>query len=92
MLLNCMADHLHSHPNQQTPVQCSCNEEEQLLSCTYASLKSINFAGERLDLSAVLIRFLLGLAQGIIVPVSSFREICKLQNPSVVSITLQQKW
>lgn len=85
MLLHCIGDQPHSHLYH---VSCSAvlkaakgRMSQQLLSTTYASLKGINFAGQRLNLSAVFISFLFGLAQGIVVPISSFREICKLETP-----------
>lgn len=70
----------HSYPLSYSTVLKTVVERtsRQSLSSTYASFKGINFAGERLNLSAVFISFLFGLTQGIIVPVSSFREICKL--------------
>lgn len=45
---------------------------------THSPFERIHLAGERLHLPAVLVRLLLGLAQGIVVAVSSFREVSKL--------------
>ena len=45
---------------------------------THSPFERIHLAGKSLHLPAVLIWLLLGLAQGIIVAVSSFREVSKL--------------
>ena len=45
---------------------------------THSPFERIHLTGKRLHLPTVLIRLLLGLAQGIIVAVSSFREVGKL--------------